>query len=61
MSTKLTLAKVIAMLAITLPAWAQNSAPELSLGDAAPDLDITIIKGEPVDIHAQNSPRRLDL
>ena len=53
MSTKLTLAKMIAILAITLPAWAQNSAPELSLGDAAPDLDITIIKGEPVNIHAQ--------
>lgn len=50
MNIKLTLAKTIVLLAITLPVWAQSSMPKLSLGDPAPDLDITIIKGEPIDI-----------
>ena len=50
MSIKLTLLKTIVILAITLPIWAQSSMPELSLGDLAPDLDITIIEGEPIDL-----------
>ena len=54
MSIKLTLTKTIVILAITLPVWAQSRMPELSLGDPAPDLNITIIKGEPIDIHAES-------
>ncbi len=50
MSIKLALAKTIVILAITLPVWGQNYTLELSLGDPAPDLDITIIKGEPIDL-----------
>ena len=50
MSTKRTLANTIMIPAITLPVWAQNSTPVLSLGDPAPDHDITIIKREPIDI-----------
>ena len=50
MNIKLTLAKTIVTLVITLPVWAQSRMPELSLGDPAPDLDITIIEGEPIDL-----------
>ncbi len=39
------------MVAMTLPIWAQSKAPNLTLGDPAPQLDITMIKGEPIDIH----------
>ena len=39
------------IVATTLPIWAQNKVPDLSLGDPAPRLEITMIKGEPVDIH----------
>jgi len=36
---------------IMFPNWAQSEAPDHSLGDPAPGLDIAIIKGEPIDIH----------
>ena len=37
---------------IMFPIWPQSEAPDLSLGDPAPEFDIAIIKGESIDIHA---------
>ncbi len=50
MRIKVTAATMFIMLAMALPIWSQSHVPDLSLGDPAPDLDIAIIKGEPIDI-----------